>query len=398
VVVRDDNVLDGWTIDQAIVRIMLDAGLVALTDAATPAEAWLGLLPDLAQDFSTGVKINTINSLLSSHPPVAQAIADSLSAVEVGGSNYPINQIVIWDRWEWELQAAGYEINTSTSGLRCFGTDHEGIGYVALDLDVAGTTQHASLAFTDYSDGLINLCVLKNHNVSGVTHSLKNHLGTIDIPELLHPDDGDPYIPALFSALNAEYGSRQKLCVCDAIFGIRYGGPMGAPQFAYKGLVLATDPVALDAVCRDILAENGCNTISLAHYIDTASQAPYSLGNSSLENIERIDINDPSVGVAPAAKSSLPNGMSLGPNYPEPFNAATTIPIELAHPANVHLDVYNARGARIRNLMTDWLPAGRHELRWDGLTENSAPAASGRYVVRLSDARKTHSRAITLLR
>ncbi|RJP79311.1 MAG: DUF362 domain-containing protein [Candidatus Zixiibacteriota bacterium] len=399
VVVRDDSVLSGSAIDPAVTRIMVDAGLLVLTGAASVSDAWLALLPDLAPDAQVGLKINTINSLLSTHPEISLAVAGSLASATVGGETFPPNQIFIWDRWEWELLAAGYTINTSTAGVRCFGTDHEGIGYDdSHPLEVAGTTQLPSRAYGDHSDYLVNLCLLKNHVWAGATHALKNHYGTVDNPGALHGNYCDPAAPAVNAALIGAFGVRQRLCVCDAMFGIRYGGPMGAPQFLYRGLVLATDPVAFDVICRDILQENGCTTTYLAHHIETAAAAPYNLGICNPADIERVDVVNPSLGAGPGPEPAAPGGLVLGKNYPEPFNASTTIPVELDHPAQVTLDLYDALGRRVRELYRGGLSAGRHDFTWDGRAGGGREAGSGRYFARLTAAGQTHSRVMTLVR
>lgn len=398
VIVTDDQVLMGSAIDPGVVRVMVDSGIKALTDASTPAESWLSIFPDLGVDLSVGIKINTINSYLSSHPEVAVPIAESLAATPLGSSNYPLNQIVIWDRYEWELLDAGYTINTSTTGVRCFGTDHAGIGYNPSSINVNGSTQHVSRCYTDYSDFLINLGCLKNHTISGTSSTLKNHYGSVQWPWNLHGGNCDPFVPALNSALISTYGARQKLCICDAIFGIYSGGPMGYPQFAYKGIILSQDSVALDVVCRSILEDYGCSTIPLAHHIDTAAGPPYNLGISDPAYIEIVEIVNPSLGVASGRNGRQPGGISLGQNYPEPFNAGTTIPVILDKPSDLLLVVYAANGQRIRRLFRGKLLPGTHAFPWNGRNDRGHPLTSGRYIVRLSIEKKTYTREITLLR
>ncbi len=398
VVVTDVRVLQNSVIRPDVVRTMLDCGITALTGTDTPADAWLTLFPDLAADVTIGLKVNTINRYLSSHPEVTLTIADSLAATPIGMSTYPLNQMLIWDRHDYELAAAGYTINTSSSGVRCFATDHSGVGYDSASIDVNGVPKWVSRCYVDYSDRLINICLLKNHTTSGVTHSLKNHYGSVNNPENLHPDYCDPYIPALNAELMATYGPRQALCVCDAVYGIRYNGPMGHPQFAYNGIVLSQDPVALDAVCRQILEENGCNTIALSHHIDTASGPPYNLGNSDLADIERIDIVNPSTESDPHPMISGPAVALLGKPYPEPFSSDATIPVELRSASYVQLDVYDLQGDRVHRLFEGALQSGRHSLLWNGKADWGRRARPGRYVIRLLAAGRRHSRVITVAR
>jgi photosystem II stability/assembly factor-like uncharacterized protein len=67
---------------------------------------------------------------------------------------------------------------------------------------------------------------------------------------------------------------------------------------------------------------------------------------------------------------------------PNPFNPATSATMTLAHAANVALDVYDVRGARVRTLASGILPAGTHRIAWDGTDHVGAPVASGVYFFR----------------
>jgi hypothetical protein len=380
---------------------MIDEGIKALTDEATASDAWLRLLPSLAIDQTVGIKVNTINcTYLPSHPEVAIPIAESLADVTIGSVDFPINQAVIWDRWEWELVAAGYTMNYGTTGYRCIATNNSAIGYNPEQIAIPGypnSPQRVSRCYTDYSDHLVNLCLLKNHVFSGVTHSLKNHYGTVDDPGGIHGGYCNPGIPGVYSELINNYGQRQRLCICDAIYGIRSGGPMGPPQFIYNGIVLSDDPVALDTICMGILEDNGCTTGYMATHIETASNPPYNLGNHDLADIEVIYIENPS-GIADSGKSVLPGKIALERNYPEPFNARTTIPVELYRQANIHFEVHNIKGRRIATLYKGILPAGRHDFVWNGRSAGGQDASSGRYFVRMVTDNRTYSRGITLIR
>ncbi|MFH1735272.1 MAG: FlgD immunoglobulin-like domain containing protein [bacterium] len=398
VVVTDQAATIGSTIQPDIVRIMLNAGLQALTDAASPEEAWLTLIPDLAVDMEVGIKINCLNHSLPTHPEVSQVVGESLAAVPVGGGNFPLNQILIWDRNDYDLSGSDYIINSSTSGIRCFGTTHAGIGYNTELISVNGSNQRVSKIYTDYGDYHINNTVLKNHTITGITDTLKNQYGTINNPGALHGGYGNIFIPALNKAIFDTYGNKQPFCMCDALMGISTGGPVGVPQFVYNGLIFSQDTVAADAIIRQILDDQGCNTINMALHIDTASQPPYSLGNSALEDIELVEIFDPSMAVGTAGGIKNPVAMALLKNYPEPFNSGTTIPIELDRFTPVDVGIYDVKGRRIKTIHQGTLGIGHHTVTWSGMDQNGRPAASGKYIVKLTAGKQTHSRMITLLR
>ncbi|MHB8079468.1 MAG: S8 family serine peptidase [Candidatus Krumholzibacteriia bacterium] len=70
--------------------------------------------------------------------------------------------------------------------------------------------------------------------------------------------------------------------------------------------------------------------------------------------------------------------------YPNPFNPRTVLRFELAAPGRARLAVYGLDGRRLRTLVDGELPAGPHELLWDGCDDAGRPLASGTYLARLA--------------
>lgn len=95
---------------------------------------------------------------------------------------------------------------------------------------------------------------------------------------------------------------------------------------------------------------------------------------------------------------SLPVGFELDQNYPNPFNPNTHISFMLPHRAQVRLEVINVVGGTVRSLIDTPLPAGRHAVEWDGLTEQGNRAASGIYFYRLTADDFVSSRKMVLLK
>ena len=71
-------------------------------------------------------------------------------------------------------------------------------------------------------------------------------------------------------------------------------------------------------------------------------------------------------------------------NYPNPFNSATVIPFSLERQAHVRLEVFAVSGQRVRVLVNKPLPAGSHQLHWDGKDDHGRSVASGVYLYRLT--------------
>ena len=79
----------------------------------------------------------------------------------------------------------------------------------------------------------------------------------------------------------------------------------------------------------------------------------------------------------------VPDKPELYVNYPNPFNPSTTIPFVVSPQTQVLLTVYSPLGQLVRTLVRDVLPAGYHELVWDGRDREGRAVASGLYIIRL---------------
>jgi hypothetical protein len=98
------------------------------------------------------------------------------------------------------------------------------------------------------------------------------------------------------------------------------------------------------------------------------------------------------------SQAELPPAISLGANYPNPFNPVTTIPFSLDRGGFVELSVYDAAGRMVRTLERGHFPAGHHEALWDGISDLGTSAATGVYFVRMRSADMTAVRKAVLLR
>ncbi len=110
-----------------------------------------------------------------------------------------------------------------------------------------------------------------------------------------------------------------------------------------------------------------------------------------------INQGTPATAVA-SETAATPTTFALGANYPNPFNPATTIPLAVpAGAKNVDLTIYNVLGQPMRRVWTGPLPAGEHQLTWDGRDAQGRPVAAGVYVYRLQVDEQTHSRKMVKL-
>ena len=263
--------------DQQAVDRMLETAMLELTGLTTLRDAWLHFVSP--QD-RIGLKVNPVaGKLLSTSHQIVRAVIAQLE-----GAGIPKEQIVLWDRREFELHEAGFTAE-NYPGIRITGTeqqdaagsfyDADGVLYGEKMIDKdwyywaeveeeydaytipymvnSGKYSYFSKICTQQLDKIINIPILKNAGAS-VTLCLKNlAYGCISNTGRLHKD--------LWSETCAQVCAfppiRDKvvLNIADGIRGCFNGGPGANPQFItdYKTLLVGTDPVAVDRIGYEVV-------------------------------------------------------------------------------------------------------------------------------------------------
>ena len=102
---------------------------------------------------------------------------------------------------------------------------------------------------------------------------------------------------------------------------------------------------------------------------------------------------------APADRIELlPLLFEMAQNYPNPFNPTTTISIALPTDSPVKLEIFDISGRKVRTLVSGNLPAGRHEIVWDGRNAAGTSVSSGVYLYRMNAGAFVQSRKMMLMR
>lgn len=95
---------------------------------------------------------------------------------------------------------------------------------------------------------------------------------------------------------------------------------------------------------------------------------------------------------------SIPRVFALYSNAPNPFNPLTTIRFDMPRSAQVHLEILDVSGRRVRTLVDGTVDAGARSVVWDGRDGSGQPVGSGMYFYKL-DAGDFHAtRKMTLLK
>ncbi len=109
-----------------------------------------------------------------------------------------------------------------------------------------------------------------------------------------------------------------------------------------------------------------------------------------------IDNEDLLAAVDQSETPSIPAAFRLERNAPNPFNPATRIVYALPSAERVSLIVYTLDGRKVATLVDGEMPAGRHEVVWNGRDDAGRQAASGTYVYRIVAGRHTQTNKMTL--
>lgn len=279
VIVRNSaSVVNDLPVELAAYQMLKNA-MLGLTDQKNLKKAWRMFV---APGEKIGLKVNPVaGKLLSTSHAVVRSVVKQLTE-----SGIDRKDIIIWDRREMELKDTGFT-SENYPGIKITGTeqqdekgsfvDKDGKLYGERNIDRdwyywadvegeydaetmpymvnGGKFSYYSKIVTREVDKIINIPVLKNAGGS-ITNAMKNlAFGSVSNTGRLHTQ--------LWNETCAEVCAfapvRDKLVlnVCDALRGCFNGGPAANPQFIcnYNSLLVSSDPVAIDRIGYDIIAE-----------------------------------------------------------------------------------------------------------------------------------------------
>jgi uncharacterized protein (DUF362 family) len=276
----------GLEVNQKVIERMLDLALKEMTGIDRAEDSWRNYF---GPEDVVGIKVNTLGGpLLSTHPVITKGIVSGLLRASVRPEN-----IIVFDRSTEEMRRAGYEIRKDGGGWRCFGTDL--VGYTRSPVLSVGSCFSRILLSTSC---LINAPILKDHDLTGVTISLKNWLGSVHNPNKYHTNRGDPVIAELNS--HQVIRDRMRIVICDALRVQFHGGPAYKPKWTTRfcGLLVSQDPVAIDCVGTKLIEEfralHGLPSLfdekRPPDYIATAGRK-YRLGEPDPHKVEVIELD-----------------------------------------------------------------------------------------------------------
>jgi uncharacterized protein (DUF362 family) len=220
-----------------------------LKDAFGAPDAVTGLRSLLNDGDVVGLKLNC----LAGEPlsPTRELVDGLIGILERAGVGK--DRIILFERSERDLTKGGFDLRHRAGGLRVIGHDSPGFGYEQEVRSSGMVGSCLSRILTRGIDVLINVGVLKDHNLAGVSAGMKNLFGLIHNPNRYHDDNCDPFVADVLGFPVVR--RKLKLTVIDALTAQCQGGPAWMPDFAWRfdGLMASTDPVALDRVAWQLI-------------------------------------------------------------------------------------------------------------------------------------------------
>ena len=243
-------------VNSNVVREMIEKGLMEFTGEKTFHEALAKCLPMLQPNDAVGIKVNT-TGYCPSRPELVACVIKGL--IETGLKE---SQIIVFDHLEESMKKLAYWEKVKQD-VRYIGTNQLDFDNRAIALI---ESQRKKVPITKIVSQLckyiINIPVLRDHIITGLSFSLKNAYGYIPLFGGTRMENR-----SLISAMHKENGAKQiaelnaspmikektKLIIGDCLLCIINKGPIGVPQWAGNRLIIGQDPVAVDHVALKLL-------------------------------------------------------------------------------------------------------------------------------------------------
>jgi uncharacterized protein (DUF362 family) len=255
------------------VRQMMRKGMMDLTGAETPAEAWRVFF---SPGDVVGIKLNPVGQPhVISAPEVFHEIFEGLRLAGVKPRD-----MVAYDRYHRQFLSAGFDkwlpegvrwmaATEQTHPLQLDMEGYDADHYVEMSLvlpqanprDPHHRRSYVAKFLTKEVNKMINLSVLKHHQSAGITLALKNlSHGLVNNVNRSHSTKTlnacNTFIPAVVDI--PVIREKVVLQILDGVKGGYHGGPggkVGKYMWRHHTMYFATDPVAVDRVGWKVIDE-----------------------------------------------------------------------------------------------------------------------------------------------
>ena len=120
----------------------------------------------------------------------------------------------------------------------------------------------------------------------------------------------------------------------------------------------------------------------------------YSYGAATGKDLLVMRVNPP---ITSAVPETVPGRASLSQAWPNPFNPRVNLRLTMVEPGWAQVSVYDQRGRLVVALADGHLPAGDHDVVWQGRDGQDQSVAAGVYFVRLQAGEVVVSQKVVLV-
>lgn len=233
------------------VKIMVDTAVMELTGKKSAKEAWSSLFKPTDK---VGLKPNCLGRQLCwPHPATVDAVIEGLLSAGVA-----YDRMYMWDMWGFNASPLSRRYRNSKMKVRHI----KAWGYSRKKFKIPSGPAVQLTKPLLLVDAVVNIPVLKDHDLTGVTCAMKNMaLGSVPKPSIYHANRQgerlcDPMVPEIYNL--SPIKDKTRLIVADAFNIIINGGPKGNAAGLRKlhSVFAATDPVAMDRVAWTIIDQH----------------------------------------------------------------------------------------------------------------------------------------------
>jgi len=275
--------------------------------------------------------------------------------------------------------------------------------------------------FIDRKVKLINTSVL-NHHFFGVTSSIKNIMGIVELPGndtgmlvdneyynfhgIIYEDEDHIDVRAMGGALGTFLREIRKpdLNIVTAEW-VGWGSRIDPEEAVQAHTILGgLDPVALDYFGSKnvLLPHTPENYIKYDYHNPDREDRPFNQYLSECAKESGLIMDQAKIqahvfdytqsGVQGHTYKTGSYRVSIGQNYPNPFYSNTTIPFNIKNDSYVSLIVYNIRGREIKRLIDNKaVLKGDNIAYWDGKDGNGREVPFGMYFCRIISGEENYT-------
>lgn len=175
--------------------------------------------------------------------------------------------------------------------------------------------------------------------------------------------------------------------VCESIEGTLFDEQSG-PAFVGSGPVGLDVGAALLGRGASIVGDGELVRVTFSSDVEVAPRVTARSGDNA----------DLEVNLTTSTEVQAPRMFAARQNFPNPFNPSTTISFDLPESREVRLAVYALDGSLVRTLVGGELPAGTHDIVWDGRDDRRQGVATGTYFYRLVAGPNVEVRKMLLMK